>query len=133
MRIIQKVALAIFKDKKIMLVRSRRKDEIFYTLGGKIKMGESDLECLRREVYEEVGCTIDLDSLKFLHEFEGPAHGSKRILNIRMYIGKLIGKPKISSEVFELGYFDSNSPRKHLSEIAQKKIFPWLKKHGYIN
>ncbi|MEK7616784.1 MAG: NUDIX domain-containing protein [Patescibacteria group bacterium] len=133
MRIIQKVALAVFKDKKIMLVRSSRKDEIFYSLGGKIKMGESDLECLRREVFEEVGCAIEEGSLKFLHEFEGPAHGTKGRLNIRMYAGRLIGEPKVSSEVFEIGYFDTNSPKKNLSEIAQTIIFPWLKERGYIN
>lgn len=134
MRSIKKVALAVFKNKKIMLVRSSQKDEVFYTLGGTLKMGESDLECLKREVFEEVGCAIEEGSLKFLHEFEGPAHGHKNtLLNIRLYEGKLKGEPRISSEVFEIGYFDSNSPKKHISEIAQTKIFPWLKKYGYIN
>lgn len=133
MRLIRKVALAYFKDKKILLVRSSKRDEVFYTLGGTLKTGEGEIECLKREVFEEVGCAIDETSLKFLHEFEGPAHGSNAVLNIRMYEGKLKGKPKVSSEVFEIGYFDSNSPKKHLSEIARTKIFPWLKKNGYIN
>lgn len=134
MRIIHKVALAPFNNKKILLVRSSRKDEVFYTLGGKIKEGESDVECLKREVFEEIGCSIDEHSLHFLHEFLGPAHGHQNsLLSIKLYEGKLKGEPKVSSEVFEIGYFDSKSPKKHLSEIAQTKIFPWLKKHGYIN
>lgn len=132
MRTIKKVALAVFKDKKIMLVRSSRRDEIFYTLGGKVKEKETDMECLKREVWEEISCRIDEGSLKFLHEFVGPAHGSNDKLGIRMYAGKLLGEPKISSEVFEIGYFDCNSDKKHLSEIAQTIIFPWLKEKGYI-
>lgn len=134
MRTIKKAALAVFKEKKILLVRSSKKTEVFYTLGGTLKEGETDLECLKREVFEEVGRSIDEDSLRFLHEFEGPAHGHKNtFLNIRLYAGELKGKPKVSSEVFDMGYFDSNSPKKHISEITQTKIFPWLKKNGYIN
>lgn len=132
MQIIRKVALAVFKGKKILLVRSSIKDEVFYSLGGKIKEGESDSDCIKREVFEELNCGVDEKSLKFLQEFEGPAHRGG-ILNVRLYEGKLIGKPKPSSEVFELGYFDLNSPKKHLSEIAQTQILPWLKENGYIN
>lgn len=134
MRTIKKAALAVFKDSKILLVRSSKKDEIFYTLGGQIKIGESDLDCLKREVFEEVGCSIDENSIHFLNEFLGPAHGyGDTLLNIRLYEGELKGEPKVSSEVFEMGYFDSNSPKKHLSEIAQTQIFPWLEMSGYIN
>lgn len=134
MHIIRKVALAVFEKKKILLVRSSQKDEVFYSLGGKIKAGESDLECLKREVFEEVGCSLDEESLKFLHEFNGPAHGyNNSVLSVKLYEGKLKGDPKPSSEIFEIGFFDSNSPKKNLSEIAQTQILPWLKKKGYID
>lgn len=133
MRIIIKVALASFRNKKILLVRTAEQKNIFYTLGGKPKTGENDLDCLKREVWEEVGVGIDESSLKFLTEFEDVAHGKKdTLLKIRLYEGKLIGKPKPSGEIVEIGYFDSMSDKIHLSEIAQRKIFPWLKKHGYI-
>ena len=134
MRNIQKVALAVFKDKKLLQVRVKGQKQTFYTLGGKPEKGESDIECLEREVKEEVGCYLDKSSLKFLVEFEDVAHGKGgRLVNIRMYEGRLIGSPKPCSEVVEIGWFDSKSPKKHLSEIARRKIFPWLKEHGYIN
>lgn len=141
MKIIKKVALANFKDeqssrasrtKKILLVRSKSQPEVFYTLGGKYEEGESDIECLKREVKEEIGCEIDEKSLKFLNVFEDVAHGGKGRLNIRMYQGNLIGDPKPTSEIVEIGYFNTKSNKKNLSEIAQRTIFPWLKKHGYI-
>lgn len=132
MHTIKKIALAVFKEKKILLVRSSRKDEVFYMLGGTVKEGESDIACLKREVFEEVGCLVDETSLKFLSEFEGPAHGHEAILQMKLYEGKLNGEPKPGSEVFEIGYFDSNSPEKHLSEIGRTQIMPWLKEKGYI-
>lgn len=132
--IIQKVALAVFKGKKMLQVRTRKQDKVFYTLGGKIEKGETEAECLKREVKEEIGCELEENSIKFLKEFEDVAHGKKdTLLNIKMYEGKLIGEPKPSSEVVEIGWFDSKSKKENLSTIAQRTIFPWLKSHGYIN
>lgn len=134
MKIIRKVALAVFKDKKMLQVRSYTQQSVFYTLGGKPKEGESDIEALKREVKEEIGCDIEKSSVNFLTHFEDVAHGKENTLvNIDMYIGKLIGEPVPSSEVVEIGYFDTNSPKENLSVIAQRTIFPWLKVHGFIN
>jgi len=133
MKIIKKVALAIFKDGKMLQVRTKKQDKVFYTLGGKYEEGESDIDCIKREVKEEIGCQIEQGSLKFLKEFEDEAHGGQEMLNVRMYTGKLVGEPKPTSEVVEIGYFDTNSPKENLSIIAQRTIFPWLKMQGYIN
>lgn len=134
MGIIRKVALAVFKGKKIMQVRSAKQKDVFFTLGGKPEKGETEAEALKREVKEEVGCDIDESSLKFLTEFKDIAHGKEGdVVAIRMYEGKLIGEPGPSSEIAEIGWFDSNSDKKNLSVIAQRTIFPWLKKHRYIN
>lgn len=134
MKVIRKVALAVFKDRKLLQVRSHKQNSVFFALGGKIEKGESEITCLKREVKEEVGCELDEASLKFLHEFEDIAHGKEGdLVNIRLYEGKLIGEPKPSSEIAEIGYFDSSSDKKNLSTIAQRTIFPWLKAHGYIN
>lgn len=134
MEVIQKVALAVFSGKKILQVRTKKQKNIFFTLGGKIKPGESEIECLKREVWEEIGCSLKESTIRFLHEFEDVAHGKARALvNIRMYQGELIGSPKPSSEVVEIGWFDTKSDKKYLSTIAQRTIFPWLKQHGYIS
>lgn len=133
MRIIKKIALAVFKDKKILMVRDNENDEVFYSLGGTLEEGESDEECLIREVMEEISCEIEPASLQFLEEFEGPAHGKENtLLNIRLYKGDLIGDPKPSQEIVEYQYFDTSTDPKHLSEMAIK-FFSWLKAHGLIN
>ncbi|MCL4366346.1 NUDIX domain-containing protein, partial [Patescibacteria group bacterium] len=131
MQIVKKIALAVFKDKKMLQVRSKKNPDVFYTLGGKVEKGEDDISCLKREVKEEIDCGIDESSIKFLTEFEDVAHGKdQNLVNIKMYKGKLIGTPRPFSEIAEIGFFDSNSDKKHLSVIAQRTIFPWLKKHG---
>lgn len=118
----------------MLQVRSKKHPEVFFTLGGKIEEGETEIEALKREVKEEISCDIDEPSLKFLHEFEDIAHGKDGLaVNIRMYEGKLIGTPKPASEIAEIGYFDTHSDKKHLSTIAQRTIFPWLRQHGYIS
>lgn len=133
-KVIHKVALAVFKNKKMLMVRTGRQEEVFYTLGGKIEPGESEIDCLRREVNEEIGCDLDKKSLKFLTEFEDVAHGKENtLINLRIYKGKIIGEPKSSSEIVEIGWFDTKSDKRYLSEIAQRKIFPWLKMHRFIN
>ncbi len=118
----------------MLQVRSAKHPDVFFTLGGKPEPGESDIQALKREVKEEVGCGIDESSIKFLTEFEDVAHGKDGAsVRIRMYEGKLIGTPKPSSEIAEIGYFDTKSDKKNLSIIAQRMIFPWLKRQGYIN
>lgn len=129
---IKKVALAYFKKGKMLQVRSKSQALIFYTLGGKYEAGEDDYACLKREVKEEINCEVDEKTLKFLKEFEGENDGGG-LLSIRLYTGKLIGEPKASSEIAEIGYFDSNSNPENLSIIAKTTIFPWLKMHSYIN
>lgn len=132
MGIIRKVALAIFKNKKMLQVRSKNQPLVFFTLGGKLEEGESEMEALKREVMEEISCGIEESSVKFLTEFEDVAHGGGMVA-IKVFEGKLIGVPKASSEIAEIGWFDTNSDKKHISKIAQRTIFPWLKEHGYIN
>lgn len=134
MKVIKKVALAVFHDKKMLMVRSHKKEKVFYSLGGKLEAGESDLECLKREIKEEVGCVIDPKSIQFLNEFEEIADGKKDAwLKIRMYTGELIGEPKASSEIAGIGWLDSNSDPNKLSIMAKKQFIPWLKQYGYIN
>lgn len=72
--------MAVFRDKKILMVRTSNQDDIFYTLGGKIKQDEADIDCLKREVWKEVGCGVEESSLKFLAELKDVAHGKDEVM-----------------------------------------------------
>lgn len=132
-KVIKKVSLAIFKDKRLLVVRSKGQ-QVFYCLGGTVEDGENDVSCLIREVKEEIDCEVREESVHFLAEFEDWAYGKENTkVNIRLYQGQLIGEPKPSSEVEEIDYFDSATDQKYLSKIAIDQMFPWLKEKGYIN
>jgi 8-oxo-dGTP diphosphatase len=132
--VIRKAALAFFKDKKVLMARDHNNDEAFYTPGGKIEDGETDLECVQREVKEEIDVDLDMDSVALLGEFEAPAHRKPNVrVNIRLFTGKIKGQPKPHDEIVELRYFDTTIDSKYLTPILIEEIFPWLKNHGYIN
>jgi 8-oxo-dGTP diphosphatase len=135
-RLIRKSGLAYFKDKKILMGRDNKNDTVFIMIGGKVEEGETYEQCLIRETQEELEVEIEPSSIKLLKEFYGPAHGQdkdKVLLNINLYQADIIGEPKTTEEIVEIDYFDSGTDPKHISEIGQTQIFPWLKEHGYIN
>jgi 8-oxo-dGTP diphosphatase len=129
---INKVGLAVFKDQKVLMARSGRNAEIFYTLGGKVEAGEDDGACVVREVREEASTEIIPGSLNFLEEFKAYAHDKPNtIVNLRLYTATLASEPSPGNEVVELSYLDTTSDEKHLSDLT-KEVFAWLQKNTYI-
>jgi 8-oxo-dGTP pyrophosphatase MutT (NUDIX family) len=78
----------IQKDSKILMVGNERSDYL-YSVGGRIKMGESAEEAIVREVFEETGVKMEIDRLGFVHEnyFYGdaPTNYGKLIYEISFY------------------------------------------------
>lgn len=133
-RLIRKVALAVFKDGKILMTRDDKNPEVFYFVGGSCESGEDDIDCLQREIREELCTEVDLHNLHFLKEFSAPAHGKENTtVIIRLYQGKLVGEPTPSNEVVELQYLDGTTDPRYLSEIALDHIFPWLIQQSLLN
>lgn len=57
----------IMNDGKLLMVKSDRVDYL-YTVGGRIKIGETAEEAVIREVLEETGVKVEIDRLGFVHE-----------------------------------------------------------------
>lgn len=74
MHAIDKVAWICVQDRRVLMVRSHGKAR-FYLPGGKREPGESDAECLQREVREELGVTLRAESLRWWGEVEAAADG----------------------------------------------------------
>ena len=131
-KIIYKVGLAHFEDGKMLMARSFGKD-VFYCAGGKIEEGESDLECLKREIKEELNVELDDKSIKFLRTFEDVAHGKENMrVNIKMFSAELLGEPKATQEIEEIRYLDSTADPKILAPI-DIQIFAWMKEQKMID
>ena len=62
-----RVGAIIMKDGKILMVGNERSNYL-YSVGGRIKFGETAEEAVVREVYEETGVKMEIDRLGFVHE-----------------------------------------------------------------
>lgn len=73
-----RVGAIIIKDDKFLMVENDRFDHM-YSVGGRIKFGETAEEAVVREVYEETGVKMEIDRLGFIHEnfFPGDSLGKK--------------------------------------------------------
>lgn len=62
-----RVGAIIIKDGNFLMVGSKNANYL-YSVGGRIKMGESAEQSVVREVYEETGVTLKVDRMAFIHE-----------------------------------------------------------------
>ena len=62
-----RVGAIIIKDGKILMMGNESVDYL-YTVGGRIKFGETAEEAVIREIYEETGVKMEVDRLGFVHE-----------------------------------------------------------------
>ena len=83
-----RVGAIIMKDGKLLMVGNER-DNYLYSVGGRIKFGETAEEAIVREVFEETGVKMEIYRLGFVHEnyFYGDAPSSfgKLIYEISFY------------------------------------------------
>jgi 8-oxo-dGTP pyrophosphatase MutT (NUDIX family) len=63
-----RVGAIIMKNGKILMVGNNIRPEYLYSVGGRIKFGETSEEAVIREVYEETGVKLEIDRLGFIHE-----------------------------------------------------------------
>ena len=58
----------IMKDGKFLMAGNKAGPDYLYSVGGRIKFGETAEEAVIREVYEETGVRMDIDRLGYVHE-----------------------------------------------------------------
>ncbi len=63
-----RVGAIIMREGQILMVGNRRRPEYLYSVGGRIRFGETAEEAVVREVYEETGVRLEVDRLGFVHE-----------------------------------------------------------------
>jgi len=100
----------------------------FIMPGGQIDKGENDIRCLAREIIEELAVKIDETSIKFVNEYIDVAAGDPtKDVSIKLFKGKIIGKPKPSAEIIKFHWIGRNDLSHHrLSPIIKNKILPDL-------
>ncbi|MEI8337850.1 MAG: NUDIX domain-containing protein [bacterium] len=130
-KLIDKLALLYIKDRKVLFVRSISK-KIFYTVGGKREIGETDTEALTRECKEELGVCLIPETIKFLNIFNDIADNNENIsIKITCYEANFLETPKPSSEIEEMAWFTSKDIERTTS--TGKQILLWLNEKNLID
>ncbi len=121
------IGAAIIDNGKILLVRKRQS---WILPGGKPEPNESDIECVCREVSEELSGT-QLDNIRYYGDFEGRTPHKGDILNVKVYFANIKGRLcQPAAEIAEYNWIE-NTKQYNLSDITSK-IVDSLTKDGYL-
>jgi 8-oxo-dGTP diphosphatase len=130
-----KVGLLAVRDGKILLCRKKHTTSLLILPGGCREPGESAIECLSRELREELG-DVAISAVELLGVYTDRAAGSKTALpktvRIELYRAELIGEPVAHSEIAELVWFGERDDRVRLAPSIAYKILPDLLARGIL-
>jgi 8-oxo-dGTP pyrophosphatase MutT (NUDIX family) len=129
---IDKVGLLTIRDGKVLLCRKKRGHSLLILPGGKREAGESSLECLARELKEELG-DVTAVSPELIDVYLYAAAGNKgKMVRIELYRAELAGEPHAESEIGELVWFGAGDDQALLAPSLTFLIFPDLVKRGIL-
>lgn len=102
--------------------------------GGKFEQDETDEECIKREIREELGTEVEEGSLEFIADYTDVAasHPDRDVL-IKLYRGKLLSEPTPHAEIGALHWIGKEDVGNDMaSVIIRNKIIPDLVMRGVL-
>lgn len=131
-KIIDKVALIHIYNNSVLSTLSKSKNKLYFP-GGKRENNESDLECLKREISEELNVHILENTVKFFGTFEAQADGHESGVLVRMlcYFSDFSGTLMASNEVESFEWIKYED--KYKTSAVDILILDELKRQGLID
>ncbi len=130
-----KIGALILRDGRMLLCRKDRETSKLILPGGRLEPGESDAECLTRELSEELGA-VTLTGAEHLGTYEDRASLDDptvvKTVRIALYRGDLSGHPVPCSEIVELVWFGPHPDLSQLTPILTNRILPDLLARGIL-
>ena len=131
-----RVCAIILRDGKFLMVGNNGRPEYLYSVGGRIKFGETAEEAVKREVLEETGYELEIDRLGFVHEnyFYGDAQTNfgKMIYEISFFFYMKVPddfEPECNSSTED----DSDEFLRWITPDEPVKYFPEFFRHELKN
>lgn len=121
-----KIGLLVVRDGRILLCRKKHSTSLLILPGGCLEAGETALECLHRELREELG-EVAASGLEYVGTYSDRAAGDEsKMVRIELYRGELVGTPRASSEIRDLVWFGEADDRAQLAPSLVNRILPDL-------
>lgn len=119
----------IIKDGKVLMAGNRYVD-FLYSVGGRLKFGETSEQAIVREVFEETGTMMEVDHLGFVHEnyFIGDYKGTfgQEIYEIAFYYYMKVPNDwnpvSYTSEIEHLVWIDLNDEHKIFPSFFREEL-----------
>jgi 8-oxo-dGTP diphosphatase len=132
-----KVGLLVLDESgRFLMCKKDHATSLLILPGGRIEDGETDMQCLDRELAEELG-QVTARSVQWVGLYTGTAHnddpGVRRTLEIRLYRGKLEGTPAACGEIKELFWFGKDDDPGLLTPIFADQILPDIRRRGILS
>jgi 8-oxo-dGTP diphosphatase len=125
-----KIGLLTFRGGRMLLCRKKHTTSLLILPGGCLEPGESALECLTRELHEELG-EVSVSGLEHVGTYTDHAAGGQgKTVSIELYKGELKGEPRPCSEIRELVWFGESDDRAQLAPSLVNRILPDLAQRG---
>ena len=120
------ISAAIIRNGRILLVRN---ENTWTPPGGKPKEGETDLECLSREVREEL--EVDLQDPSFFAVVQGETPHTGDVIEARIYLAEIVGEPRPSAEISDFAWVGRDDSGYNISEPT-RLVLQILSSKGYL-
>lgn len=124
-----KIGLLTLRGDRFLMCRKSHTTSLLILPGGCLEAGESSMECLSREIREELG-DVTLKNVAYVGTYQDRAATDDpavhKTLHMELYRGEIEGSPVASSEIVELVWFGPDSDRAQLTPIFLNKILPDL-------
>ena len=125
---IDKVGGIIIKNKKVLVVRKKTKENFpeFIITGGKRETGETDVETLQREIQEEVN--LKVVKAEYVDEYEDIAIFEKVPIVVKVYLCEVEGEVNVDNEIKEFCWIDKDYKKNGIkvASILEKFVLPEL-------
>ena len=126
---IEKCAAIILGQRRLLVVR-KRGASVFISPGGKISGGEAPIDCLRRELREELG--VELAGAEPFGTHERPAADEDSMIRIRTWIVTVSGVCTPCSEIEELRWI-RGSDTHAVGSVFAECVMPDLVRTGLLD
>jgi 8-oxo-dGTP diphosphatase len=123
------VAAAVLDSRGLLLVSKRAAPDVFYLPGGKPEQGEAPLDCLQRELSEELGVRIGTAEPFTEVQARAALEGGEMWMSV--FLCRLAGVPAPAAEIAALRWWPAE-PAPRLAPAISDCVIPRLRLAGRL-